>query len=98
MILSQLLATSPKLNQTLVPDETIQQLTRRHFPITRQPAEGTKDLRPSNICRVRYARNIKTKKGQLVKTVHICKTCPPELGLHTDDGFEIYHTVLDFSQ
>ena len=40
--ISQPLATSPKLNKTLVLDENIQWLTERHFPVTRQPAEGAK--------------------------------------------------------
>ena len=93
-----LLATSPKLNKTLVLDDNIHQLNGKHFPVTRQPAGDTKDKRPSKICRVCYAQNIKTKKGQPVKTVHICKTCPPEPGLHNDDCFEIYDTVLHFSQ
>ena len=89
--ISQLLATSPKLNKTLVLDDNIHWLTERHFPSTRQFAEGAKDKGPSKICRVCYAKNIKTKKVQPVKIAHICKPCPSETGLHIDDCFEIYH-------
>ena len=96
---SQLLGTSPKLNKKkMVPDDTIHQLTGRYFPATKQSAEGTKDKRALKICRVCYAQNIKTKKGQPVKIVCICKPCPSEPGLHIDHCPEIYHAILDFSQ
>ncbi|XP_065653795.1 piggyBac transposable element-derived protein 4-like [Hydra vulgaris] len=87
--------SSPKLNKTLVPDDTIHRLTGRHFPGTKQPSHDATDRRPSKLCRVCYARGIFNNNGKPLKTVHVCKTCPGEPGLHIDSCFEIYHTVLD---
>lgn len=92
-----LLSSSPKLNKSLVPDDVIHRLTGRHFPAVQKPTEGAKDKHPTKICRVCYARKIRTKKGDPVKTVHICKSCPSQPGLHIENCFEIYHTVLDFA-
>ena len=72
-------------------------LTGRHFPFQKMPQEGSKDPRPTKKCRVCYTKGIKTKKGGPVKTAYVCRFCPSNSGLHPDLCFELYHTVLDYS-
>ena len=72
-------------------------LTGRHFPSQKVPQEGSKDPRPTRKCRIRSAKGIKMKEGRPMKTVYVCRFCPSNLGLHSDLCFELYHTVLDYS-
>ena len=38
-----------------------------------------------------------TKQSETVKIVYVCRFCPSNPGLHPDLCFELYHTVLDYS-
>ena len=91
------LQLSPKLNKkNIQPDDTLQRLTVRHFPGIKKPGKvGSKDPRPTKICRVCYSRGVRTDKGKPLKTVHICQTCPSQLGQHIDNCFQVYHTVIN---
>ena len=73
-------------------------LTGRHFPSQKPGVEGSKDPRPTKKCRVCKARGVTTNKGGPMKTVYICRFCPSNPGLHPDKCFELYHTILDYSQ
>jgi hypothetical protein len=96
-IISCLLVSSPKLNKQVYANDTVSRLTGRHFPMKKKADPHSKDQSPSKNCRVCYARGVKTNKGAPVKTVHVCKTCPSQPGLHVENCFEIYHTLLDYS-
>ena len=69
------LQLSPKLNKkNIQPDDTFSRLTGRHFPGIKKTAKvGSKDRRPTKICRVYYSRGVRTDKGKPLKTVHILK-------------------------
>ena len=58
---------------------------------------GSKDPRATKICRVCYSCGVCTDKGKLLKTVHICQTCPSQPGLHIDNCFQVYHTVINYT-
>ena len=72
-------------------------LTRRHFLPQKTSLEGSKGPRPTKKRTVCYAKGIKTKKGGPMKTVYACCCGPSNPGLHPDLCFELYHTVLDYS-
>ena len=96
IIITELLLSTPKLNLNKnihIPD-TILRLTGQHFPEQRKADENAKDKRPSKKCRVCYAKGFRSNKGQPLKTVYICKSCPSQPGLHVDGCFEIYHNFL----
>ena len=82
----------------LVPDDSHERLTGRHFIAIRKPTPNAKDQRPTKECRVCHARKITAKKGGAVKTVYICPNCPSQPGLHPGECFKTYHTMLDYSQ
>ena len=79
-------------------DDTLQRLSKRHFPSIQQQAQGTTSAHPHKKCRVCTARGIKTAKGQPVKIVYICNYCPSKPGLYLDKCFEAYHSMLDYSK
>ena len=89
------LQLSPKLNKkNIQPDDTLQWLTVRHFPGIKKPGKiGSKDPRPTKICRVCYSRGVRTDKGKPLKTVHICQTCPSQSGLYIHNCFQVYHKL-----
>ena len=97
-VISAFFLCSTKLNRNDInlPD-TVYRLTNRHFSEQGKPVPGSVDRRPSKKCRVCYAQGKRTAKGQPIKTVYICKSCPSEPGLNIDYCFEVYHTVLDYS-
>ena len=97
-VISAFFLCSTKLNRNDINlSDTVYRLTNRHFPEQRKPVPGSVDRRPSKKSRVCYAQGKRTAKGQPIKTVYICKSCPSEPGLHIDYCFEVYHTVLDYS-
>jgi hypothetical protein len=78
--------------------DNIARLTGRHFPIKKNPYDRAQGKRQKKICRICYARGIKTAKGGHASTVWICGDCPSQPGLHVDEGcFKIYHTQLEFA-
>ena len=84
--------------QVVSNDDTLQRLSKRHFPSVRQQAEGTTSARLHKNCCVCTARGIKTAKGQPVKTVYICNYFPSKPGLHPDKCFEGHHSMLGYSK
>ena len=97
-VITCMLAQSPRMNKEIVQDETLTRLTGRNFPALKKATEGKVDRHPMKVCRVCCARGIRTAKGGRPKTVHICKTCPTNPGLHVDVCFEAFHTLLDYSK
>ena len=95
-----LITQTPQIeyHNSLLPDDSHERLTGRHFIATRKPAPNAKDQRPTKECRVCRARKITAKKGGAVKTVYICPDCPSQPGLHPGECFKAYHTMLDYSQ
>ena len=93
-----LAVTQDILIQVVSNDDTLQRLSKRHFPYIQQQAQGTTSVRPHKNCCVCTARGIKTAKGQPVKTVYICNCFPSKPGLHLDKCFEAYHSMLDYSK
>ena len=93
------LQLSLKLNKkSIQPDDTLRRLTGRPFPGIKKPDKvGSKDPRLTKICRVCYSRGVRTDKGKPLKTVHICQTCPSQPGLHIDNCFHVYHTVINYA-
>jgi hypothetical protein len=78
--------------------DDIARLTGRHFPGRKVRDEVDPTKRTSTkMCRVCYARGIRTNKGNVVETVWICGECPSRPGLHVDDCFKVYHTELDYA-
>ena len=89
------LQLSPKWNKrNIQPDDTLSRLTGRHFPgIKKTDKVGLKNPRPTKTCRVCYSRGVCTDKG---KPIHICETCPSQPGLHIDNCFQVYDTVINY--
>lgn len=71
-------------------------LTRRHFPAMKQPSATASNKHPTKVCKVCYARGIRTAKGLPVRTTYVCADCPSEPGLHIENCFKLYHTELLF--
>ena len=83
-------------NPRIVPGEDVERLTGRHFP-SQVPTEIETNQRPHKRCRVCFKRKKLTAKGHPLKTVFIYRFCPSQPGLHLDECFEAYHTLLDYS-
>ena len=94
------LQTSPKFNKkNVTPNHTLQRLTGRQFNgANKSEKEDTKNPRPIINCRVCYVHGIRIDKGKPLKTVHIFWTCPSQSGLHINNCFEIYHTVMNCAE
>ncbi|XP_065650310.1 piggyBac transposable element-derived protein 4-like [Hydra vulgaris] len=84
-------------NPCLVVGEDFKRLTGRHFPSMLPPGKAGNNDRHHKRCRVCYAKGKLTAKGHPLKTVFVCNFCPSQHGLHPDECFQIYHTVLDYS-
>ena len=98
-VIIQLITQSNTLIDPSVPiDDTYIRLTGRHFPSVKKALPQACDQRPTKLCRVCNARNKKTVKGKPIKTIYVCSECPSERGLHPDTCFEMYHTMLDYSE
>ena len=84
-----ILQLSPKFNKkNIQPNDALQRLTGRYFSQIIKPDKvGSKDPRPTKVCRVCYSHGVRTDKGKPLKTVHICQTCPSQSGLHIDNCF-----------
>jgi hypothetical protein len=70
-----------KLNRAVLRETTVTRLTGRHFgsylPMTERGKRGG-----TKMCRVCYARGLRTNTGKQIVTVKVCKTCPDSPGLH----------------
>ena len=69
-------------------DETFSKLNGRHSPSLKKAEEGSKEKRPTKICRVCTARGVRTSGGLKLKTVYVCYSCPSHPGLHPDKCFD----------
>jgi hypothetical protein len=78
--------------------DNIARLSGRHFPMKNSSSDWAQSKRQTKMCRVCYARGLRTVKGTKIKTVWVCADCPSKPGLHVDEGcFKIYHTDLDLA-
>ena len=93
-----LITSSPKLFKDVESTDTVYRLTGRHFPQKREAKAGKTEYRKDKMCRVCWARGLRSRTGRVIKTIWIRPDCPSQPGLHADkDCFRIYHTKLDYS-
>ena len=85
-------------NHRIPQGEDFVRLTGRHFPKLKQPTDGALNQHPSKICKVCYAKGLRTNKGHPLRTTFVCGDCPSEPGLHADRCFEIYHTKRNYAE
>ena len=71
-------------------------LIGRHFPKIKQA--NASNQHPAKICKVCYAKRLRTNKGHPLKTTFVCGDCSSKPGLHADKCFEIYHTKLHYAE
>ena len=90
-----LISSSPKLNLTVYRSDLVYRLSGRHFPSQRD--EDSSGKAKHKMCRVCWARGLRTTNDKAIKTVWICPDCPDEPGLHAKVCFRIYRTQLDCS-
>ena len=76
--------------------EDVLRLTGRHFPKLLELDQNGR--RPTKRCRVCYARAKKGENHKSIKTRYICDTCPSKPGLHPDECFTHFHTLLEYDQ
>ena len=97
--IASLLVSTPKIiiPDVQIPDDTHAHLTGRHFPQVKKAASDASDQWPTKQCRVCNTRGLRTKNSKPLKTIYICDMCPSKPGLHPDNCFRIYHTMLDYS-
>ena len=102
-VLAQMIAQTPRLqrNRHADVDNIARLVGREHFPSKRE-YDGAGDRRKSKkkICRVCWAKGVRTNSGRGVETVWICTGCPSEPGLSLGTNstcFRDYHTKFDYS-
>ena len=99
-VVTQLLTCSQRLSATAKSLDGIARLTgRTHFPSKRAyEGQATKRSSKKKVCRVCYARGIRTAKGGCVETTWVCEACPSIPGLCAEKScFRDYHTKFDYS-
>ena len=85
-------------NHRIPQGEDFFRLTGRHFPKLKQPTVGASNQHPSKVCKVCYAKGLRTNKGHPLRTTFVCGDCPSEPGLRADRCFEIYHTKRNYAE
>ena len=108
-IISQLIARAPCIQKEYKslrgPVDNIHRLSgRNHWPGKRNVDVGRGGKGPKKkrhkckMCRVCYARGIRTSGDRPVDTSWICTGCPSQPGLCVDrDCFVAYHTQFDYT-
>ena len=99
-VVTQLLTLSPRANPANAPLDSIARLFGRdHFPSKRAyEGHGSRRASKKKLCRVCYARGLRTEKGGPLETTWVCEACPSLPGLCVEKGcFKEYHTKYDYS-
>jgi len=94
-VVTQLLALSPRLNPSTAVDSIARLTGRNHFPCKRQhDGQGSRRASKKKVCRVCYARGLRTEKGGAIETTWLCDACLSAPGLCVEKD---YHTKFDYS-
>ena len=98
-VVTELLTFAPRLKSKSTALDSIARLTGRHFPSKRAyEGQGTRRASKKKVCRVCYARGVRTAKGAPVETTWVCDECPSVPGLCVDKScFRDYHTKYDYT-